>query len=324
MSRISIIVPVYNSEKYLRETLASVTKQSFIDWTCILINDGSTDGSQTIIDSYCSHDNRFVSFIKKNEGSPDLARKFGWEKVETEWVMHLDSDDIIEPTYVEKALKRQEQTGADVVCARIIYNQKGDSFCIPAEDFDMSVVLSGRDAFTKTVAGWDITCAGMLYRLQLTKDIVHGEYINSDEFTFRQMLFKSREVAFVDAKYYCRENVDSISRFPSIRMYNNLKVKLLIEDFVMENYPNDVTLCSKAVYSRFRELVSFASKYWLKQCDFPQADWRKAGVWLREAYNAQNLNRFSSYYPKYRNVFCHGFYWFGLMSVIYELRKRMK
>lgn len=324
MAKVSIIIPVFNAERFLRETLDSVVGQTFQDWICLLVNDGSTDDSQAIVDDYCRKDSRFVSYVKENEGSPDLARKFGWEKAESEWVMHLDSDDIIESAYVEKVLKRQEQTRADVVCARIIYNQEGKSFCIPAEDFDMSVVLSGRDSFKKTIAGWDITCNGMLYRLQLTKDIVHGEYINSDEFTFRQILFKSQKVAFVDAKYYCRENVDSISRSPSIRMFNNLKVKLLIEDFVMENYPNDITLCSKAVCSRFRELVSFAAKYWLKQGDFSQADWRKAGMWLREAYDAQNMKRLSTFYPRYHRVFCHGFYWFGLMSVIYELRRRMK
>lgn len=327
MARVSIIIPIYNAEKHLRETLESVVGQSFYDWVCILVNDGSTDGSQSIIDSYCGRDERFVSFNKDNEGSPDLARKYGWERAETEWVMHLDSDDVIEPSYLEKMLSRQNQTESDVVCSRIMYHRsglEGELYSIPDQSFDMSLVLTGHDAFAKTIGGWEITCAGMLFRLNLTNKIIHGEYINSDEFTFRQILFHAQKVAFVDAKYFCRENDDSVSRLPSVRKYQNLMVKQLLEDFVVKNYSYDIPLCAKAVWSRFRELVSFTARYWLKQDAFSKSDRLQAGVWLRKAYDAQNTKRLSTYYPKYRRVFCHGYYWFGLLSVLYELRRRMK
>lgn len=327
MLGISIIIPVFNAEKYLRETLDCIIGQTFSNWECILINDGSTDSSQKIIDYYCGKDNRFVSYSKNNEGSPDLARSFGWKKATTEWVMHIDSDDSIEPSYVEKLLIRQKQSDSDVVCPRIIYYKKDfeeESFCIPDRGFNMSSVFSGHDAFAKTIGGWEITCAGMLYRHCLTEDLIHGKYINSDEFSFRQILSKAQSVAFVDAKYYCRENPESITRTPSVRMYRNLKVKIQIEDFVAEKYPEDIDLCSKAVQQRFIELVSYAAAYWLKKGVFSKSDWQKAGQWLREAYESQNKERLSSFLPRHYKVFCHGFYWFGLMSVLYDMRKRTK
>lgn len=327
MARVSIIIPIYNAEKYLRETLDCVVGQDCQDWICILVNDGSTDNSQLIIDEFCENDNRFVSCAKVNEGSPDWARKMGWDKSETEWVMHLDSDDVIESSYLDKILSRQEQTGAEVVCSRIVYHKSGlveESFCIPNQSFDMLQVISGHEALAKTIDGWEITCAGMLYRRHLTKGIVHGGSLNSDEFSFRQILSKAQSVAFVDARYYCRENPESISRTPSVRMYRNLKVKAQIEDFVAEKYPDDIDLCSKAVQQSFKELVSYTAAFWLKRGDFSKNDWQKAGQWLREAYESQNKERLSCFLPRHYKLFCHGFYWFGLMSVLYDMRKRTK
>ena len=66
-SDITVIVPIYNAATFLRDSLDSIVKQTYKDWKCILVNDGSPDNSQSIIDEYCAKDTRFVSFCKKNE-----------------------------------------------------------------------------------------------------------------------------------------------------------------------------------------------------------------------------------------------------------------
>lgn len=75
---ISIIVPVYNTEKYLRRCLDSIVVQTHRDWECIIVDDGSTDGSASICDRYASKDNRFKVIHKKNEGV-STARNVGIE-----------------------------------------------------------------------------------------------------------------------------------------------------------------------------------------------------------------------------------------------------
>lgn len=92
--KVSIIVPVYNLEKYLTESLESIQKQTYPNWECIIVNDGSTDGSQIIIDKFCAIDSRFRSFSKTNEKSADLARKFGIQYATADFIQHIDGDDV--------------------------------------------------------------------------------------------------------------------------------------------------------------------------------------------------------------------------------------
>lgn len=98
--RISIIVPVYNVEKYLRECLDSISAQTFTDWECLLIDDGSPDKSGAICDEYAAKDIRFKVFHKPN-GGVSSARNLGLDKARGEWVTFIDSDDFISPTFLE-------------------------------------------------------------------------------------------------------------------------------------------------------------------------------------------------------------------------------
>ncbi len=92
--KISIIVPVYNVEKYLNRCLDSILAQSFTDWECILVDDGSPDNSGRICDEYAVKDSRFRVFHKEN-GGVSSARNLGLEKTTGEWVVFVDSDDTL-------------------------------------------------------------------------------------------------------------------------------------------------------------------------------------------------------------------------------------
>lgn len=100
MIRISIIVPVYNVEKYLQKCLDSISAQTFTDWECLLIDDGSPDNSGAICDEYAVKDSRFKVFHKPN-GGVSSARNLGLDMANGEWVTFIDSDDLISPTFLE-------------------------------------------------------------------------------------------------------------------------------------------------------------------------------------------------------------------------------
>lgn len=91
---ISIVVPVYNQAAFVAETLASIVAQSFQDWECILVNDGSTDSSEAILLEFVAQDQRF-SYHKKENGGLASARNFGIEKATKPFIFPLDSDDLI-------------------------------------------------------------------------------------------------------------------------------------------------------------------------------------------------------------------------------------
>ena len=92
---ISIIVPVYNAEAYLQKCLTSIISQPFTDWECILVDDGSKDGSASICDKNALKDGRFKVIHKNNEGV-SCARNIGIDIATGEWIMFVDSDDWLE------------------------------------------------------------------------------------------------------------------------------------------------------------------------------------------------------------------------------------
>ena len=112
--KISIIIPMYNVEKYLKRCLDSVLNQTFQDWTAICVDDGSPDNSGKIAEEYAKKDERFVVIHKENGGLSD-ARNAGMKKVKSEYVMFLDSDDFIHPQTLEIIYALAQKNNVDMV-----------------------------------------------------------------------------------------------------------------------------------------------------------------------------------------------------------------
>ena len=96
----SIIIPVYNVERYLRDCLNSVLGQTCHEWEAICVNDGSTDGSKFILEEYAAEDPR-IKVITKNNGGLSSARNVGLERAEGDYILFLDSDDWLEGRALE-------------------------------------------------------------------------------------------------------------------------------------------------------------------------------------------------------------------------------
>lgn len=114
MAAVSIIIPVYNVEKYIRQCLDSVQNQTFTDFEVILVDDGSPDNSPAICDEYAEKDSRFKVIHKKNGGVSD-ARNCGIEAAIGEWLYLVDSDDWIEEDAIEKLYKAGTEMKVDCV-----------------------------------------------------------------------------------------------------------------------------------------------------------------------------------------------------------------
>ncbi len=114
MPAISVIIPIYNVEKYLRRCLDSVLNQTFQDWEAICVNDGSPDNSAQIIDEYVAKDSRFKVVTKKNGGLSD-ARNAGMKVATGDYILYLDSDDFIHPQTMEIAHSLALRDGSDIV-----------------------------------------------------------------------------------------------------------------------------------------------------------------------------------------------------------------
>lgn len=113
--KLSVIVPVYKAEKYLRECADSVLDQTMSDLELILINDGSPDASQAIIDEYVSEHPRKVRALTVDNGGQGRARNFGIDMAKGEYLAFLDSDDYLEKDAFELMINAADENGADIV-----------------------------------------------------------------------------------------------------------------------------------------------------------------------------------------------------------------
>lgn len=124
MPKISVIVPVYNVEKYLPQCLDSILAQTFTDFELILVNDGSKDRSGNICDEYAQKDSRIVVIHKENGGASS-ARNSGLDIAKGEWISFIDSDDYVTPNYLSDLISEAQANCASLVIQGHIYQKKG-------------------------------------------------------------------------------------------------------------------------------------------------------------------------------------------------------
>ena len=115
----SIIIPVFNNSSYIRDCLNSVQSQKFVEFECVLIDDGSTDGSGDICDEYCVNDARFMC-VHKTNGGINHARNVGIRKASGRYILFVDSDDVLQEDSLELYRDNIEKFGMpDVLCANV-------------------------------------------------------------------------------------------------------------------------------------------------------------------------------------------------------------
>ncbi|MBQ9082385.1 MAG: glycosyltransferase family 2 protein [Clostridia bacterium] len=112
--KLSIIIPVYNKIRYLATLLRQVQTQTFTDYECLLIDDGSIDGSGAVCDEFAAQDARFRVFHIPN-GGVSHARNVGLDAAQGNYVTFIDADDGVKPDYLERLLRCIEESGADLV-----------------------------------------------------------------------------------------------------------------------------------------------------------------------------------------------------------------
>ena len=113
---VSVIMPVYNAERYLRPAIDSVVAQTFTDWELILVDDGSTDSSAEICDEYAAGDSR-ISVIHRSNGGLSVARNTALDVAVGEWITFVDSDDMLHSQFLATLIEIQHHSGSEIVCA---------------------------------------------------------------------------------------------------------------------------------------------------------------------------------------------------------------
>ena len=193
--RISIIVPVYNTEKYLRQCIDSILIQSFKDFELLLVDDGSKDSSGAICDEYAAKDTRVRVWHQENQGV-SAARNVGLAHARGEWIYFPDSDDII----VGNAFDMMMEMAADdvdyVICGYEVYDEEGNcTYAIPERK---QCVISRDNALMEMFAPTDYRYQGYLWNKLLRASI-----IRENNLRFVKGI-KFNEDRLYDVEYLCR------------------------------------------------------------------------------------------------------------------------
>ena len=117
MPKISVIVPVYNVENYLAQCLDSIINQTFMNFECICVNDGSTDNSLSVLHKYAGKDDRIKIIDQENKGLSG-ARNSALKIVSAQYITFIDADDFISIDYLEKLINVAEKENSDIVYCR--------------------------------------------------------------------------------------------------------------------------------------------------------------------------------------------------------------
>ena len=119
---VTVITPCYNQAEYLPDALNSVLAQTYTNWECIIVDDGSTDDTRKVVALFCEKDGR-IKYYRTENGGPSAARNFGIQQAQGKYILPLDGDDKISPNYVEECL--QKITSSEKI--KLVY-AKGEKF----------------------------------------------------------------------------------------------------------------------------------------------------------------------------------------------------
>lgn len=199
--KISIIVPVYNTSKYLAKCIISILEQSFCDYELLLVDDGSTDNSGKICDEYALQDPRIQVFHKPN-GGVDSARNLGIEKAKGDYFYFVDSDDALLPGCLETLVSGYDNEDVDLVVGGYIYSRDGVGDPIP-ENLHQSHLFT-RDQIMRELLIPKYFNLGMpwtnLYKASIIKD--NNLLFNKDIYTIDDRLFMVSYICAMKGKAF--------------------------------------------------------------------------------------------------------------------------
>ena len=269
MPKISIIVPVYKVENYLSQCVDSILNQTFADWECILVDDGSPDGSGVICDEYAQKDTRIHVIHKENRGVSS-ARNTGLSAAQGEYIYFIDSDDYVEREALELLLSKAKQSEADIMVHGIvndyIYKQSSTAVkyvSLPEKDYSTILEMADRWGLLKGPVNKLFKNSIIKNKsLRFDESISYGE---DTKFTF-EYLVHCHSIAFVPRHlyHYCFRNKDSLTskdypfdfwikiaemlrdiRRPIMRSFN---MPLSYRDFVYSVFASHVSKAIKSLY----------------------------------------------------------------------------
>ena len=222
--RVSIIIPVFNSELLLSDTLQSILDQTYLDWECIVVDDGSTDDTQKIVNIFKSKNVNFKSFQRPKHlpKGPSSSRNFGLKQAKGDFIIFLDSDDLLSPFCLEKRLDFVKQNPAfDFWIFKMnTFSEKDDKQHIfnilppslgPEDEFYKRAFLVGKFPYQTSCPLWKVSSLQTLKGFDEKMNLLEDPDIHLRAY-IEKMKSKTAVSYDADCFYRLKEQITPISK----------------------------------------------------------------------------------------------------------------
>ena len=280
--KVSIIIPIYNSENYLEKCICSAIGQTYGDLEIILVNDGSTDYSESICRTFEAKDPRIRLISQKNAGV-SAARNAGLDEASGDLITFIDSDDYVEADYVEYLVNLMEQDRSDIVCCQYEVMEKIEAG---------SRLISGTEECLKeflTSNEISVSVCCKLYRKYVFDGIRMPEGKRfEDNYVLYRLIAKAGSVTigYLKKYNYISNPTGFINEAYSKTSMDIVEAAIEQRDFIKKNYPSLTRLAnSRVIYAVNRCLVKMADTH---------------------VYDEECVKRIKPLYKEYANDFLKG------------------
>jgi glycosyltransferase involved in cell wall biosynthesis len=241
MPKVSVIIPVYKAENYLRKCVESVLAQTFADFECVLIDDKSPDSSGLICDEFALRDNRVRVIHNETNQGASIARKTGLNAAKGKYIQFADSDDWLEPTMVEKLYNKAIETNADMVYCDYIEERNDKQILRKLEEVDKIAMIRQilKGGFPLYMLFWNKLVKKRIYNQAAFPYDLNG---HEDNYIMTQIFFFSQKIHHIDGAlyHYNRQNEQSMTYSANLRnhldYFNNIRY---IADFLFSRFGSD-------------------------------------------------------------------------------------
>ena len=283
--KISIIIPVYNVEKYLDRCIDSIINQSLKDIEIILVDDGSPDNCPQLCDEWAKKDSRIKVIHKENAGL-GMARNTGMQHATGEYIAFIDSDDYVELDMYAKLLEKAELHNADIVYCGHKQGLKDGTY-IDRRDFDRETIFDDKESIEELSVNYFYPTKGRIMTMSVWHSIYKKEIIKTEFYSEREVvsedlhfqisaILNSKKIVYIpDCLYHYCYNGESLSHTFKITKFHGYQ-KLM--KLLLDVYPHRKNI---VYYFYFRFAINFIRSLYGNQT----IDKKEKKIYLKQIYS---------------------------------------
>lgn len=290
---LSVIIPVYNVEKYLEECLNSISKIKDINYEILIVNDGSPDNSQKIIEEFCKNNNKAKFFIKEN-GGISSARNYGLERAKGEYIWFVDSDDFINTDEFQNFYKGLEE-GIDILIGNY-FLLKDKNITQGTESYKKNIIFSGEKFLRengKVILGKGYVWRNLYRREFLMNNNLYFEkgIVLEDQLFTILCFLKAKKIKYLDKSiyYYRIGREGSITSTPNKELFAKSSYKICEELLKSEKEVNNLYWVKQMMFSHYTNYMKYFKK---RDLELEKKLWNLKGMFFVKLEKKYKIWRF--------------------------------